>query len=208
LSNDRATDSAVRPLKYDAGNDRMRPAKFLVIPPGLILRTSMRSGTASFLSTAARVLSAWIGIGRLRRPQPLQFLPRRSRLLVAAGVLLLGINCGWVTVAQAATPAPDDKWRIVCMHHALSDGVIVFRLTPVRGEAIELKVPIKKGTYENDVARQVRDVLSINLPKMFYHVETDDGEAVLVKKQRGKSDFSLEFVSNSVNGLGIRVELD
>jgi hypothetical protein len=112
------------------------------------------------------------------------------------------------TVAHAATPPPDDKWRIVCRHDALSDGVIMFRLTPLRGEAVELKVPIKKGTRENDVARQVRDVFSINLPKMNYYVETDDGEAVLVKKQRGKSNFSLEFVSNSVNGLGIRVELD
>jgi len=94
------------------------------------------------------------------------------------------------------------------MHNALSDGVIVFRVTPARGEATELTVPIKKGTYENDVATRVKEVLSINLPKMFYYVEGDDGEAVLVKKQRGKSDFSLEFVSNSVNGIGIRVELD
>lgn len=130
------------------------------------------------------------------------------RSATALFALLLGIHGGLAPAARAATPPPDDKWRIVCMHHALSDGVIVFRLTPVRGEAVELKVPIKKGTYENDVARQVRDVLSINLPKMLYHVETDDGEAVLVKKQRGKNDFSLEFVSNSVNGLGIRVELD
>jgi len=94
------------------------------------------------------------------------------------------------------------------MHNALSDGVIVFRVTPARGEGVEISVPIKKGTYENDVADRVNEVLNINLPKMFYYVEGDDGEAVLVKKQRGKSDFSLEFVSNSVNGIGIRVELD
>jgi len=167
----------------------------------------MRSGMASFLSTAAGVLSAWAGIGRRNRPRPLPFLPLRSRLVVA-GVLLLGINCGLATVARAATPAPDDKWRIVCIHDAVSDGVIVFRVTPLRGEAVEIKVPIKKGTYENDVARQIRDVFKLNLPKMYYYVETDDGEAVLVKKQRGKDNFSLEFVSNSVNGLGIRVELD
>ena len=111
-------------------------------------------------------------------------------------------------MARAATPPPSDKWRIVCLHNALSDGTIVFRVTPARGEAVELTVPIKKGTYENDVADRVKEVLTINLPKMFYYVEGDDGEAVLVKKQRGKTDFSLEFVSNSVNGLGIRVELD
>jgi hypothetical protein len=161
----------------------------------------------SFISAAVGMLSAWTGIGRRDRLRSQQFLPLRSRL-VAAGVLLLGINGGWVTVAQATTPAPDNKWRIVCIHNAHSDGVIVFRLTAVGGPALELKVPIKDGTYENDVARQIRDVFRANLPKELYHVEIDDGEAVLVKKQRGKPNFSLEFVSNSVNGLGLRVELD
>ncbi len=155
---------------------------------------------ASFISTAAGVLSAWAGIGRRSRPL-------RSQL-VAAGVIFLGINCGLAAVAKAATPPPDDKWRIVCIHDALSDGVIVFRLTPADGQALELKVPIKAGTYENDVARQIRDVFRGELPKELYYVETDDGEAVLVKKRRGKPNFSLEFVSHSVNGLGIRVELD
>jgi hypothetical protein len=164
--------------------------KLLVIPPALISRGGMRSGAALFLSTIAGM-----------------FRPLRSRL-VAAGVLLLAIHGELATVAQAATPAPDDKWRIVCIHDALSDGVIVFRLTPLSGQALELKVPIKKGTYENDVARQIRDVFLTALPMELYHVETDDGEAVLVKKKRGKPNFSLEFVSHSVNGLGIRVELD
>ena len=143
------------------------------------------------------MLSAWTGTG-----------PRNRSRLAAAGALLLAINCGLVTVARAATPAPDDKWRIVCIHDALSDGVITFRLTPGGGPPRELKVPIEAGTYENDVARKIRDVFRANLPKELYYVETDDGEAVLVKKQRGKPNFSLEFVNHSVNGLGIRVELD
>jgi hypothetical protein len=167
----------------------------------------MRSVTVSFLSAAVEVLSACAGRGRRDFPPSLPSPPFRSRLL-AVSALLLVMNCGWAPVARAATPPPSDKWRIVCLHNALSDGVIVFRVTPARGEAVELVVPIKKGTYENDVADRVREVLTVNLPKMFYYVEGDDGEAVLVKKQRGKTDFSLEFVSNSVNGIGIRVELD
>jgi hypothetical protein len=162
---------------------------------------------ASFISAAVGMLSVWAGIGRRDRLRPRPFLPLRWRL-VAVCVLLLGINGGGVTVARAATPPPDNKWRIVCIHNALSDGVIVFRLTPAGGQAQELEVPIKNGTFENDVARRIRDVFRASLPKESYHLETDDGEAVLVKKQRGKPDFSLEFVSNSVNGLGIRVELD
>jgi hypothetical protein len=162
---------------------------------------------ASMFSAAVGMLSAWAGIGRRDRPRPRPFLPLRLRLVVA-GVLLLGINGGGATVARAATPPPDNKWRIVCIHDALSDGVIVFRLTPIDGPAQELKVPIKAGTYENDVAREIRNVFRANLSEELYHIEIDDGEAVLVKKKRGKPDFSLEFVSHSVNGLGIRVELD
>ncbi len=167
----------------------------------------MRSDPTSFIATAAGVLSAWAGIGRHNHPRPSQLLPRRLRL-VAAGVLLLGITGEGAMVARAAPPAPDNKWRIVCIHDALSDGVIVFRLTPVGGQALELKVPIKDGTYENDVARRIRDVFRASLPKELYHIETDDGEAVLVKKQWGKPNFLIEFVSHNVNGLGIRVEPD
>jgi hypothetical protein len=167
----------------------------------------MTSGTASFISTAAGMFLAWAGIDRRHRPQPLPFRPLRSRLLVA-GVLLLGMSCGWAPVARAETPPPDDKWRIVCRHDAGSDGVIVFNLTPAGGQAIELKVYIKAGTSENAVAREIRDMFRASLPKLLYHVETDDGEAVLVKKQWDKPKFSLEFVSNSVKGLIIRVKPD
>jgi hypothetical protein len=134
---------------------------------------------------------------------------RIGKASIAVWVLLLGICCGLATRAPAKTPPPDDKWRIVCIHNALSDGVIVFRLTPLNGTPQELHVPIKDGTYENDVARAVRDVFRAALPKELYHIETDDGEAVLVKKQkRSVPNFTVEFVSNTVNGLGIRVELD
>ncbi len=134
----------------------------------------------------------------------------RFRTVWFTFLALLGIGYGLVTPARAASGAlkADDKWRIVCIHDAVSDGVITFRVTPVGGEAQELKVPIKEGTYENDIARQIRNFFQANLDKESYHIETDDGEAVLVKKKRGKPLFRLEFVSNTVNGLGIRVELD
>jgi hypothetical protein len=144
---------------------------------------------------------------RLGAASFLTLFSRRAPLLAVA-VLALGIFGGVATVAGAATTKPDNKWRIVCMHDARSDGVIVFRLTPVGGESQEIKVTIKDRTFENDVARQVRDVFKATLPKEVYHVERDDGEAVLVKKKRGQPDFLLEFVSLTVNGVGVRVELD
>lgn len=132
----------------------------------------------------------------------------RSGVTKFVSALLLVFCCGLTITAHAKTPPPDDKWRIVCIHNALSDGVITLRLTPISGQAVELAVPIKDGTYENDIARAVRDVFRANLPKELYHIETDDGEAVLVKKKRGTPNFVIEFVSNTVNGVGIRVELD
>lgn len=132
--------------------------------------------------------------------------PRKARYFFAA-VMMLSAWFALTPMAQAKTPGPDNKWRIVCIHSALSDGVVVFRLTPVGGQAQEISVPIKDGTYENDIAGEIRKAFRASLPKEF-HVETDDGEAVLVKTKRGKPDFVIEFVSHSVNGIGIRVELD
>src|SRR6478736_2415093 len=83
----------VQAIIEQRSHDRQRPVqptKFLVIPSRLIFRASMRSGTASFISTATGVLSAWAGIDRRSRPQPLPFPPLRSRL-VAAAALLLGV---------------------------------------------------------------------------------------------------------------------
>src|SRR5688572_9388934 len=116
----------------------------------------MRSGFMSFISNA-RMFSTWIRVG----------------------VLLLRIGCCLEAVAHYTDLRTAEKWLIVCMRDALSDGTIVFRVTPVSGEPQEVTVPIKAGTYENDVARQVRDVFRANLSKELYHVETDDGEAVL-----------------------------
>jgi hypothetical protein len=151
-------------------------------------------------------IASWARLGR-RDGRQLSDRPFPRGRRATTGLLLLGLCLGAAAQAQAAS-APDDKWRIVCINDALSDGVVVFRLTPVGGQPQELRVPIKDGTYENDVARQIRDVFRANLSKELYHIETDDGEAVLVKKQYGKPNFLLEFVSLTVNGLGIRVELD
>jgi hypothetical protein len=166
----------------------------------------MKWSESSYKLTPTPLVSFWARIIRLGGAWLSQW-PSHGWRGVAASLFLLGFVNGIAPQAQAAT-APDDKWRIVCIHSASSDGVIVFRLTPVGGQPLELKVPIKDGTFENDVARQIRDVFRATLSKDLYHIETDDGEAVLVKKQRGKPNFTLEFVSHSVNGLGIRVELD
>jgi hypothetical protein len=106
----------------------------------------------------------------------------------------------------AKVPRPENKWRIECSEGANSDGEIVFRVTPLGGQPIEVRAAIEDGTSENAVARRVRDAFRAALPKESYSVETDDGEDVLLKKRYGAKDFSLELVSNGVKGVRLDVE--
>ena len=53
------------------------------------------------------------------------------------------------------------------------------------------------GCYNREFARDVRDALRAQVGKR-YHVETDDGEDVLVKKRHGERDFIVTVVENSV----------
>ncbi len=108
--------------------------------------------------------------------------------------------------AAAMTPAPENKWRIQCSEGANSDGEIVFRVTPKGGQPTDVRVAIEDGTSENAVARRIRDAFRAALPKESYDVETDDGEDVLVKKDFGADDFSLQLVSDGVKG--VRINLD
>jgi hypothetical protein len=106
----------------------------------------------------------------------------------------------------AAFASPSNKWRIQCSEGAKSDGEIVFRLAPEGAEAIEVTVPVAKGTSENGVARRIRDVLRQQLDGEKFHVEVDDGEDVLVKKRSGQPDFDLALVRVTVAAVRIRLD--
>ena len=109
------------------------------------------------------------------------------------------------TVALAA--GMNNKWRLQFSGGAESDGRIVLELTPAEGEPLRATADIKQGRGENAVARDVRDALRAQVGKR-YHVETDDGEDVLVKKRRGERDFVVTIVENSVQGVRINPETE
>jgi hypothetical protein len=97
------------------------------------------------------------------------------RLMVFVGLLALS--------ASPASAGSSNKWRIEVSEGANSDGEIVFQVTPEGGEAIEVRVAVEDGTRENKVARTISDAFESQLPSDDYHVEVDDGEDVLVKKE-------------------------
>lgn len=112
------------------------------------------------------------------------------------------------TVAEAGVraAAPDrsaysNKWRLECSGNAESDGQVVLHVTPEGAERQVVSIPIKRGTGENAVARAIRDGLKAQLDRRGFHVETDDGEDVLVKRKGRTPDFALQVAENTVKGL-------
>jgi len=112
------------------------------------------------------------------------------------------------TAAQAAPAAPlklSNKWRIKVSEGANNTGTLLFRVTPDKGTATDIVVNIKKGRSENGVATDIKDTFKKALDPKVYHVETDDGEDVLVKKRKGPN-FEVKFVESTLKGTRINID--
>ena len=98
-----------------------------------------------------------------------------------------------------------NKWRIEVKEGANNDGVLRFRVTPQGEAAVDVTVQIKDGRSENGVADDVRAALVAALDATRYHIESDDGEDVLVKKKSGP-DFAVELLEDTVKGTHIDID--
>ncbi|HMN45874.1 MAG TPA: hypothetical protein PKE27_14950 [Povalibacter sp.] len=107
--------------------------------------------------------------------------------------------------AVATHAEPSNKWRIELDHSAQTDGAIVLRISPVGGTPIEVETKIPAKTSENRAASLLSASLKTTLGKG-YHVEVDDGEDVLIKRQGDTPNFELTLVSSSVTGLTVELE--
>jgi hypothetical protein len=116
---------------------------------------------------------------------------KTKRLHLVTGILLGLVLAGLVAAPVSAKPS--NKWRIEVSEGANSDGEIVFRVEPMGGQPMEVRVAVKDGTRENAFARTIRDEMQAQLPKDGYHVEVDDGEDVLVKAKGGAANFDLNL---------------
>ena len=111
--------------------------------------------------------------------------------------------------ATPATPAAplklSNKWRIKVREGANNTGTLLFRVTPDKGTATDIVVNIEKGRSENGVATDIKNTFKQALDPKVYHVETDDGEDVLVKKRKGP-DYEVKLVESTLKGT--RIYLD
>ena len=111
--------------------------------------------------------------------------------------------------ATPATPAAplklSNKWRIKVREGANNTGTLLFRVTPDKGTATDIVVNIEKGRSENGVATDIKNTFKKALDPKVYHVETDDGEDVLVKKRKGP-DYEVKLVESTLKGT--RIYLD
>jgi phosphomannomutase len=110
-------------------------------------------------------------------------------------------------VAAQAQADPRSKWRIEFDHSSDNAGEIVLRITPENGQPIDVTTQIPDATRENVAADLVRDSLKATLGKG-YKIQTDDGEAVLIRKSGKTPKFELTLASSTVTGLSIKIERD
>ena len=90
------------------------------------------------------------------------------------------------------------------MRRAAQRRAVALNQIGCRAPAIQVRVELVKDTGENAVARRIRDAFRTQAKDRF-HVETDDGEDVLVKKLRGQPDFGLAIVEQTVTGVRFRL---
>jgi hypothetical protein len=132
--------------------------------------------------------------------------------LIAAALLAFGA----FALAQDAAPAPaatpaaeaplkySNKWRIKFRGEAKSDGVLVFRMVQKGREPVQVSIPVKDGTNDDNIADLAEDALQKAFPRDF-NIEVDDGEDLLVKLAFWEGRSSLQLVGNDVRGLKIKI---
>jgi len=119
------------------------------------------------------------------------------------------------SAAPAAAPAAPagnlrytDDYRISVDEDAESDGEIVFGLTPKGGTTQDVKVAIKKGTSENNVAGEIKKAFVAQIGTKDYNIEMQDGENVIIERSMGAKDYSLVLASSTVKGITVKVHRD
>jgi hypothetical protein len=143
-----------------------------------------------------------------------------GQLALAAGLALSSVSAfaqepavttpaaAEAAAAPAAPAAPlklSNKWRIEVHEGANNTGTLLFRITPDKGTALDIVVNIAKGRSENGVASDIKNTFKKALDPKVYHVETDDGEDVLVKKRKGP-DYEVKLVESTLKGT--RIDID
>lgn len=109
------------------------------------------------------------------------------------------------TIATLAQADPAGKWRIEFGDHADNDGVLTLRVSPDGGAPVDVETKITAKSGLERVAKTVRDSLRVSLGEG-YHVETDDGEDVVVGRKGKTPRFYLRLASSTLTGLQVKIK--
>ena len=115
--------------------------------------------------------------------------------ITAVGIALLG------TIAQAD---PASKWRVAFEHRADNDGTITLRVSPEGGTPVDVETKVVAHSGADKVAKAVRDSLKVSLGDG-YHVETDDGEDVVIGRTGKTPKFEVTQAGSTLTGLQVSI---
>ena len=117
--------------------------------------------------------------------------------------LVAGLLLG--TLAGVAQADPGHKWRIEIGGRASSDGVLVLRLNPVNGKSVDVETQVPAQSGNENVARALADALKYQLGER-YHVETDDGEDVIIRSAGDAPKFDVTLARSTLTGVDVQIE--
>jgi hypothetical protein len=105
-------------------------------------------------------------------------------------------------VAAAPVHAGSNKWRLQVSGGAEDGGTISFVIALDDGQRLPVSAEIAKGTGENAVAKRLSEAVRAQAGACCKS-EVDDGEDVLIKKQRGQPDMDILDLQVGVKGVRI-----
>ena len=120
-------------------------------------------------------------------------------------VSLLHVACAGTT-STGNNSSYSNKWRIEVSEGAKSTGTMVFRFSFADQPSIDIEVGVAQGARENKVASVIRDAFRVQLPSDGFHIEKDDGEDVLVKRQGDTPRFAIVLMTSNVKSVRIRLD--
>lgn len=129
-----------------------------------------------------------------------------TKLRKLPGALLAATLALTTVLAVAESPDTSNRWRLQAGGESTADGVIVVRLSEIGAVVAEVPVSVPKHTAKKGVAERIRDSLNGALEGDRYKVEVDDGEDVIVKAREDVKDFEIAIVSNTADGIEVKLD--
>ena len=123
----------------------------------------------------------------------------RTGLTAVAATICLGAS------AAGAQADPAGKLRVGFGSRPDNDGALTMRISPEVGAPVDVETKITAKSSADKVAKTVRDSLRVSLGKG-YHVETDDGEDVVIGRGGKTPKFEVTLAGTTLTGLDVKIK--